>query len=267
MQHQTYFGDISKNVQIYEGDARETIDRLFGASTDIINLRLLYWFREGWEGKDIQRIVDLCNDFLPNLELMVCDMNSATLQRKFKLKKNILTTLSFHGALRGYKNCRTIWVHQLDGNRKDHGQTSNPIERSFLQAYSLQSVITIEQSICTYWDQQRMAKFARPSFYKRLSDYEHKANANEPAPAPAPAFESAPALAPAPAPAPALAPAPAPAPVQKRSRLHDVKFRSRMEQRGDAKAKRRLLDKNMKIVSSFSFYSPEALLYEADFYF
>ena len=117
----------------------------------------------------MQRVIDLCNNFLPNLELLVCSTNAEKLQNVFGLRKRIISSLSFHGALRGFKNYRTIWVHHLEGNQKVSSTgLKNELERSFILNYSLQSVATIKHNIKVVWGELESAKYDRRSLYKGL---------------------------------------------------------------------------------------------------
>jgi hypothetical protein len=83
---------ISKMTQLYQGDAKAILSKLFGTSDDIVHLRLVYWFREGWNKDDISGMIELCNESLPNLNVLVCDMSSEVLINKFGFKNTFQPT-------------------------------------------------------------------------------------------------------------------------------------------------------------------------------
>ena len=182
MQHEVIqFKKISKMTQFYQGDAKAILSQLFGTSDDIVHLRLIYWFREGWQKDDIKGMIELCNEFLPNLNVLVCDMSSEVLINTFGFRNKIISSVSFSGALRGYKNYRTLWVHRIKNTPR---ATTNAITQSqchFLSTFSNQSALTIQQKIVLHWDGSDVAKASRQMRKRKglatisMKDYESNA--------------------------------------------------------------------------------------------
>jgi hypothetical protein len=106
------FKEIAKMSQFFEGDGFKCLIEKLGSSDPIVHLKLIYWFRAGWDDCDVEDILDYINRLVINLEWLICDMNQKTLE-KHGFKGRIISTVSFHGLMSKSSNSRTLYVHHV----------------------------------------------------------------------------------------------------------------------------------------------------------
>lgn len=111
------FRGIAKKSQLYHGVGVEGLTAIFGSTESIVHLKLIYWFREGWNPDDITLMVDYINRMMINLEWIICDMSSVKLL-DFGFIGEIVSTSQFTGRLNKSSNTRSLFVHRLIVNRR-----------------------------------------------------------------------------------------------------------------------------------------------------
>jgi hypothetical protein len=106
------FSDIAKKSQFFEGDGIKCLTELLGATDPIVHLKVLYWFREGWDPDDIEAVVGYFNNLVINLEWIICDMNIEKLHYH-GFKGRIVSSSHFSGPMSKSSNSRTLYVHHV----------------------------------------------------------------------------------------------------------------------------------------------------------
>ena len=106
------FSQIAKKSQFFEGTGFKRLIEILGVTNPIVHLKLLYWFREGWNPDDIRAILDYVNRLVINLKWIICDMDKEKLLN-FGFKGHIISSVQFSGSMIKSSNSRTLHVHHV----------------------------------------------------------------------------------------------------------------------------------------------------------
>jgi hypothetical protein len=106
------YNKIATMSQFFEGDGINFLIKLLGSTDSIVHLRLLYWFREGWDPNDVLAVLDFFNRLVINLEWIICDMKREMLL-DFGFKGHIISSVHFSGPMSKSSNSRTLYVHHV----------------------------------------------------------------------------------------------------------------------------------------------------------
>ena len=109
------FKEIAKMSQFFEGDGLNTLIDILGSTDPIVHLKLIYWFSEGFDPRDVEAIVDYINRLVINLEWLICDMTHANLLQ-CGFKGIIISSERFSGPMNRSSNSRTLYVHNVQMN-------------------------------------------------------------------------------------------------------------------------------------------------------
>ena len=106
------FSQIAKKSQFFEVTGFKRLIEILGVTNPIVHLKLLYWFREGWNPDDIRAILDYVNRLVINLKWIICDMDKEKLLN-FGFKGHIISSVQFSGSMIKNSNSRTLHVHHV----------------------------------------------------------------------------------------------------------------------------------------------------------
>lgn len=108
-----YYSLTAKMSQFFQGDAYEVFKSQLGTNEPNSHLRLLYWFQHGWSIKDVIKVVSYVNQFLYNLEFIICDIPADKLKHECKFEGNIINTSAFVARLSRSTTTRTLYLHEV----------------------------------------------------------------------------------------------------------------------------------------------------------
>lgn len=168
------FKEIAKMSQFFEGDGLKGLIEILGSSDPIVHLKLIYWFRDGWDPHDIEDILDYINTLVINLEWFICDMSQKELEEN-GFKGHIISSVSFQGPMNKSSNSRTLFVHHV---RMHAAGTVNIVcerEKSIITSFKT-SAIETHSRVTVLLEQYRIradySKKDRAAFLKRKRSVE-----------------------------------------------------------------------------------------------
>jgi hypothetical protein len=107
------FRNIAGMSKFYLGDGFETMRKLFEKENEAsLHLKLLYWFRAGWDTLDVQNVINFVCETFSNLTWIVCDMSVEQLFCT-GFRGDVIFTSKVHGLLNKSSNSRTLFVHKV----------------------------------------------------------------------------------------------------------------------------------------------------------
>lgn len=106
------FREIAKKSQFYVGEGAAGLEEIFGSTENLVHLKLLYWFSEGWNPDDIKAVINYANRMMGNLQWLLCDLTDVELAR-YGFKGSLLSKVKFTGRLKQSTNSRTLHVYRV----------------------------------------------------------------------------------------------------------------------------------------------------------
>jgi hypothetical protein len=166
-----YYSLIAKMSQFFQGDAYEVFKSQLGTDEPNSHLRLLYWFQHGWCINDVIKVVTYVNQFLYNLEFIICDIPADKLKDKCKFEGNIIKSSAFVARLSRSTTTRTLYLHEV--KMPQHGMVAKCSykEAKFLDGF-LAPHLRAKEEIYKYDFEANAARHARskPQLHEHLGE-------------------------------------------------------------------------------------------------